>query len=121
MRDLEIKRIYDEPASADGHRVLVDRLWPRGITKERAHLDEWAKDVAPSTELRKWFSHDPKRMGEFRTRYLHELHAAHPPELKALAKGVGEGSRDPPLRSARSEDQPCDRAQGSDRSTEMRR
>jgi uncharacterized protein YeaO (DUF488 family) len=91
MRDLAIKRIYDEPASADGHRVLVDRLWPRGITKERAHLHEWAKDVAPSTELRKWFSHDPKRMGEFRMRYLHELRAEHPPELEALAKESEKG------------------------------
>ena len=86
MRDIEIKRIYDEPVRGDGYRVLVDRLWPRGVTKERAHLDEWAKNVAPSTELREWFSHDPARMSEFRTRYLHELHAAHPPELAALAK-----------------------------------
>ena len=85
MRDVKIKRIYAEPSRADGHRVLVDRLWPRGITKDRAHLDEWAKDLAPSPELRKWFSHDPERMGEFRARYLHELHAAHPPELNALA------------------------------------
>jgi uncharacterized protein YeaO (DUF488 family) len=86
MRDVEIKRIYDEPARGDGHRVLIDRLWPRGITKEKAHLNEWAKDVAPSTELREWFSHDPARMSEFRTRYLHELHASHPHELAALAK-----------------------------------
>jgi uncharacterized protein YeaO (DUF488 family) len=85
-RDVEIKRIYDQPEAGDGYRVLVDRLWPRGITKERAHLNEWAKDVAPSTELRKWFSHDPARMHEFRNRYVHELHAAHPPELAALAK-----------------------------------
>ena len=77
MRDVEIKRIYDEPAHADGHRVLVDRLWPRGITKERAHLDEWAKDIAPSTELRKWFSHDPKRMGEFRLRADPSASASH--------------------------------------------
>ena len=75
MREVEIKRIYDEPARGDGYRVLIDRLWPRGITKERAHLNEWAKDIAPSTELREWFSHDPARMSEFRTRYLHELHA----------------------------------------------
>ncbi len=86
MRDVEIKRIYDEPARGDGYRVLIDRLWPRGITKERAHLNEWAKDVAPSTELREWFSHDPARMSEFCTRYLHELHAVHPHALAALAK-----------------------------------
>jgi uncharacterized protein YeaO (DUF488 family) len=91
MRDVKIKRIYDEPARGDGHRVLVDRLWPRGITKQRAHLDAWAKDVAPSTELRKWFSHDPKRMDEFRTRYLNELHAAHPPELTTLIKESEKG------------------------------
>jgi uncharacterized protein YeaO (DUF488 family) len=70
----------------DGYRVLVDRLWPRGITKERAHLCAWVKEVAPSTELRKWFSHDASRMHEFRNRYLHELRAARPPELAALAK-----------------------------------
>jgi uncharacterized protein YeaO (DUF488 family) len=61
MKDIEIKRIYDEPVRGDGYRVLVDRLWPRGITKERARLNEWAKNIAPSTELRKWFAHDPKR------------------------------------------------------------
>ena len=86
MRDVEIKRIYDEPTRGDGYRVLVDRLWPRGISKERALLDEWAKNVAPSTQLREWFSHEAKRMSEFRTRYLHELHAAQPPELAALAQ-----------------------------------
>ena len=107
MREVEIKRIYDEPARSDGYRVLVDRLWPRGITKERAHLNEWAKDIAPSTELRKWFSHDPKRMSEFRTRYLHELHAAHSPELAALAKESGKSrvtllyaARDPKINHA---------------------
>jgi uncharacterized protein YeaO (DUF488 family) len=86
MRDVEIKRVYDAPAAADGYRVLVDRLWPRGITKERAHLCAWVKEVAPSTELRKWFSHDASRMHEFRNRYLHELRAARRPELAALAK-----------------------------------
>ena len=107
MRDVEIKRIYDAPARADGRRVLVDRLWPRGITKERAHLDEWAKDVAPSTELRKWFSHDPKRMDEFRTRYLHELHSTHPLELTTLTKESEKGrvtllyaARDPKINHA---------------------
>jgi uncharacterized protein YeaO (DUF488 family) len=91
MRNIEIKRIYDEPVRSDGYRVLVDRLWPRGVTKERAQLNEWAKDVAPSTALREWFSHDPKRMREFRTRYLHELHAADPPGLAALAKESEKG------------------------------
>ena len=85
-RDIEIKRIYDPAAAGDGFRVLVDRLWPRGISKQRAHLNAWDKQLAPSTELREWFAHEPSRMSEFRQRYLHELHAARPPELAALAK-----------------------------------
>ena len=64
-----IKRIYEEPSPEDGYRVLVDRLWPRGISKEAAHLDEWCKDVAPSTEARREFGHDPARFEEFKTRY----------------------------------------------------
>lgn len=67
------KRIYDEPAAGDGYRVLVDRLWPRGVSKERAALDEWCKDIAPSTELRKWFGHDPVKFAEFSARYEEEL------------------------------------------------
>jgi uncharacterized protein YeaO (DUF488 family) len=67
------KRVYDAPAPADGYRVLIDRLWPRGISRERAKLDEWARELAPSTELRRWFGHDPDRFGEFRTRYRREL------------------------------------------------
>ena len=72
-RDVHIKRIYDEPARADGSRVLVDRIWPRGITKDDAALDDWVRELAPSTELRKWFGHDPKRWPEFRKRYRAEL------------------------------------------------
>jgi uncharacterized protein YeaO (DUF488 family) len=68
-----LKRVYDEPAASDGTRVLVERLWPRGISKERAHIDLWLKDVAPSTELRKWFHHDPQKFPEFRRRYEAEL------------------------------------------------
>jgi uncharacterized protein YeaO (DUF488 family) len=68
-----LKRAYDEPAASDGTRVLVERLWPRGISKERAHIDLWLKDVAPSTELRKWFHHDPQKFPEFRRRYEAEL------------------------------------------------
>ena len=71
--DIVIKRIYDAPSETDGCRVLVDRLWPRGITKERARLDEWNRDVAPSTELRKWFGHAPERFGEFAKRYREEM------------------------------------------------
>ena len=70
---IAIKRIYEEPTASDGYRVLVDRLWPRGMTKERAALDLWLKDVAPSTELREWFGHDPAKWTEFQTRYRAEL------------------------------------------------
>ncbi len=72
-RRLRIKRIYDAPARGDGHRVLVDRLWPRGISKRRAKLDEWLPELAPSAELRKWFGHDPARWQQFRERYRAEL------------------------------------------------
>lgn len=70
---VELKRVYDAPHPRDGHRVLVDRLWPRGVTKDQADVDEWLKDIAPSTTLRQWFDHDPVRWGEFRRRYLSEL------------------------------------------------
>jgi uncharacterized protein YeaO (DUF488 family) len=72
---VSIKRIYEMPGEDDGYRVLVDRLWPRGVSKEKAGLDEWLKDVAPSDELRKWFGHKPERFGEFRKRYQTELKA----------------------------------------------
>jgi len=70
---IQLKRVYEKPGREDGLRVLVDRLWPRGLTKERAAVDLWLKDVAPSTELRKWFGHDPARWKEFQTRYRKEL------------------------------------------------
>lgn len=76
--DLGIKRIYDDASSADGYRVLVDRLWPRGMAKDRARLDEWIKELGPSTELRKWFGHDVTRWAEFRDRYRDELADAQP-------------------------------------------
>jgi uncharacterized protein YeaO (DUF488 family) len=69
-------RIYDEASPEDGARVLVDRIWPRGVRKQDAHLDEWMRDIAPSTELRRWYGHDPKRYKEFRRRYLAELRDA---------------------------------------------
>jgi uncharacterized protein YeaO (DUF488 family) len=72
---LRLKRVYEEPSPADGQRVLVERLWPRGLTKARARVDLWLKDVAPSPELRKWFGHDPAKWDEFRRRYWRELHA----------------------------------------------
>ncbi|MFF1574202.1 DUF488 domain-containing protein [Leifsonia sp. NPDC058292] len=70
-----VKRVYDEPADDDGYRVLVDRLWPRGVSKEHAHLDEWLKEVAPSTELRQWFNHETPHFAEFEVRYRAELDA----------------------------------------------
>jgi uncharacterized protein YeaO (DUF488 family) len=73
MMDIRIKRAYEEPDREDGTRILVDRLWPRGLTKEKARVDLWLKDVAPSTELRKWFAHDPAKWAEFRLRYREEL------------------------------------------------
>ena len=73
MANIRIKRAYEEPGREDGTRILVDRLWPRGLTKEKARIDLWLKDVAPSTELRKWFAHDPGKWEEFRSRYLEEL------------------------------------------------
>jgi uncharacterized protein YeaO (DUF488 family) len=70
---IQVRRIYDAPSADDGARVLVDRLWPRGVSKERAQLAEWCRDVAPSTELRKWYHHDPETFGEFASRYVAEL------------------------------------------------
>lgn len=83
-----LKRAYDKPAAADGTRILVDRLWPRGVTKDAAAIDQWAKDIAPSDALRTWFGHDPARWSEFRRRYTAELrgHAAELDELRALAR-----------------------------------
>ncbi|MEU6441891.1 DUF488 family protein [Streptomyces sp. NPDC047046] len=82
--EVRVRRAYDPPEAADGHRVLVDRLWPRGLSKERAHLDEWLKSVAPSAELRTWYGHDPARFAEFTDRYRAEL--AGPDREEALAR-----------------------------------
>jgi uncharacterized protein YeaO (DUF488 family) len=71
--DVRVKRIYEPAEPGDGYRVLVDRLWPRGVSRERARLDEWARELAPSDELRRWFGHEPDRFDEFRSRYLVEL------------------------------------------------
>lgn len=70
---IKIKRVYETPEPNDGYRVLIDRLWPRGISKEKSAIDEWLKDVAPSTELRKWFNHQPELFPEFKNRYIKEL------------------------------------------------
>ncbi|MGH7290305.1 MAG: DUF488 domain-containing protein [Myxococcota bacterium] len=73
FRNVQVRRIYEDPAPSDGIRVLVDRIWPRGVSKARAHLDEWCKDIAPSAELRTWYHHDPKLFEEFADRYRVEL------------------------------------------------
>src|SRR5260221_13629373 len=72
-RDVRVRRVYDQPSPDDGQRLLVDRLWPRGLSKAKAHLDEWVKAVAPSDDLRHWYAHDPARFAEFRGRYADEL------------------------------------------------
>ena len=72
-KNIKLKRAYEKPLAKDGARILVDRLWPRGLTKDKAAIDHWFKDVAPSTKLRKWFAHDPDRWNEFRRRYSDEL------------------------------------------------
>jgi uncharacterized protein YeaO (DUF488 family) len=88
---IRVRRVYDDPSPEDGARVLVDRVWPRGLRKDAARLDEWAKDVAPSTELRTWYHHDPAKFDEFRRRYTAELQQPGPREalsrLRALAAG----------------------------------
>ena len=89
--DVRLKRAYEAPSPADGYRVLVDRLWPRGVSRDRAHLDEWACELAPSAELRRWFGHDPKRYEEFRRRYREEL-AAHEEKLGELLGRACQGT-----------------------------
>ena len=87
--DIRVRRVYEESSPADGARVLVDRVWPRGLRKDAARLDEWAKDVAPSTELRTWYHHDPAKFAEFSRRYAAELNEPKPAaaltRLRALA------------------------------------
>ena len=89
--DVRLKRAYEAPEPSDGYRVLVDRLWPRGVSKADARLDEWARELAPSTELRTWFGHDPARFDEFRQRYTAEL-AAHAEQLEELRGRAREGT-----------------------------
>lgn len=84
----KVKRVYDPAGSQDGYRVLVDRIWPRGMSKEKAHVDLWMKEIGPSDRLRKWFGHDPKRWAEFQKRYRGELkkNSRLVDELRGLAK-----------------------------------
>jgi uncharacterized protein YeaO (DUF488 family) len=89
--DVRLKRAYEPPAASDGYRVLIDRLWPRGVRRDEAQLDEWAKELAPSGELRRWFAHDPERFDEFRRRYTAEL-AAHEEKLRELRRRARNGT-----------------------------
>lgn len=90
MRNLRLKRAYDKPSRSDGTRVLVERLWPRGLSKARAAVDVWLKEIAPSTALRKWFGHDPKKWAAFKRRYLKELRAK-PDAPRALRRACRNG------------------------------
>lgn len=106
MTKYQIKRIYDEASEEDGYRVLVDRLWPRGVSKERARLDSWNKDIAPSSDLRKWFAHDPEKFKEFTARYRTELMVS--PAVKTFEDSVAKepvvtllyGAHDPKINHA---------------------
>jgi uncharacterized protein YeaO (DUF488 family) len=86
--DVRLKRVYEPAASSDGYRVLIDRLWPRGVSRKRAQLDEWERELSPSTKLRQWFGHDPGRFEEFRRRYAEELRPQRPriAELRRRAR-----------------------------------
>ena len=89
--DIRLKRAYEPASSSDGYRVLIDRLWPRGVSKERAKLDEWEKELPPSQELREWFGHEPSRFAEFRRRYIAELRNARP-RLTELRRRANDGT-----------------------------
>jgi uncharacterized protein YeaO (DUF488 family) len=88
---LKIKRVYESVSAEDGKRVLIDRLWPRGLKKEEAHVDEWLKNLAPSTEFRKWFGHDPAKWAEFKKRYRKEL-ADKPDLIKRIKAEIKKGT-----------------------------
>jgi uncharacterized protein YeaO (DUF488 family) len=88
---IQLKRAYEKPERADGFRILVDRLWPRGLTKEKAAIDLWLKDLGPSTELRKWFGHDPKKWRGFRSRYRTEL-KQRGDQLRLIERKANEGT-----------------------------
>jgi uncharacterized protein YeaO (DUF488 family) len=89
--NFKIKRVYEKPEKEDGFRILVDRLWPRGLTKEKAKVDLWLKEIAPSTELRKWFAHDREKWEEFKKRYLSELKKNKEP-VAQLKEKIKEGN-----------------------------
>ena len=89
--DVRLKRAYEPAAASDGYRVLIDRIWPRGVSREQAGLGEWARELAPSSELRRWFDHDPARFEEFRRRYTEEL-AAQNDKLRELRRRARAGT-----------------------------
>jgi uncharacterized protein YeaO (DUF488 family) len=91
MMAVRLKRAYEPPESADGYRVLIDRIWPRGISRKAADLDEWARELAPSSDLRRWFGHDPARFDEFRRRYREEL-VPHEDKLRELRQRARNGA-----------------------------
>ena len=91
VTDIQIKRVYDESSTDDGVRILVERLWPRGMTKAKAKIDWWLKDVAPSAELRKWFGHDPAKWEQFKKRYWDELRH-NQPAVEALREHIKKGA-----------------------------
>jgi uncharacterized protein YeaO (DUF488 family) len=89
--DVQLKRAYEPAVASDGYRVLIDRLWPRGVSRAQARLDEWARELAPSTELRRWFGHDPARFEDFRRRYAEEL-APQETKLRELRRRARDGT-----------------------------
>ena len=90
MATITVKRVYDSASRSDGTRILVERLWPRGIPKAKAHLHAWLKEIGPSTELRRWFAHDPKKWSRFRVEYFRELDA-HPESWRPIVSAAKRG------------------------------
>jgi len=88
--DIEIRRVYEPPEPTDGTRILVDRLWPRGLSKEAAKINYWSKEIAPSTELRRWYGHDPEKWSEFKSRYFEELNS-NPEGVEELLRHARKG------------------------------
>jgi uncharacterized protein YeaO (DUF488 family) len=104
MHAIRLKRAYDPAEEDDGTRILVDRLWPRGLSKDKAAIDRWAKEIAPSSELRRWFGHDPARWEEFQSRYREELRAPEAQEELATLRGMARKSRVTLLYAAKAEE-----------------
>lgn len=88
---IQVKRVYEPPDAGDGRRILVDRLWPRGLSKEKAKIDHWVREIAPSNGLRHWYGHDPDKWSEFKRRYFAELDA-NPDAVAAMRRAMGDGA-----------------------------